>query len=132
MAPATVHEAAQGTESGSAQRAPWEAQARATRGISFVINSLRENPRDSINWHRYRSGCPHYRVRWFPRNDPAAGEPLYQVYCLMNTPPTSWDEQEKCIASRMECWRIAEARTAARKAGASDIPLASVKRRKPA
>ena len=105
---------------------------RATRGATFVINSLRENPRDSINWHRYRSGCPNYRVRWFPRNDLAAGEPLYQVYCLMNTPPTSWDEQEKCIASRTECWRIAEARAAARKAGASDIPLTSIKRRKPA
>jgi hypothetical protein len=117
-----------------------EERRHATRGTSFVINSLRENPRDSINWHRYRSGCPHYRVRWFPRNDLAAGEPLYQVFCLMNTPPTSWDEQEKCIASRTECWRIAEARAAAkggtrggtRKAGASDIPLESVKRRKPA
>jgi hypothetical protein len=101
-----------------------------------VINSLRENPRDGINWHRYRNGCPHYRVRWFPRNDLAAGEPLYQVYCLMNTPPTSWDEQEKCIASRTECWRIAEARAAAKdgtsKSSASDIPLTSIKRRKPA
>ena len=94
--------------------------------MSTVINSLRENPRESINWRRYRTGCPNYRVRWFPESDPAAGEPLYQVYCLMDTPPVTWDEQEKCLASSRECWRIAEARQ--HHLGA-DIPLSSIKRR---
>ncbi len=48
-------------------------------------------------------------------SDPAAGEPLYQVFCLLNTPPTSFEEQQLCLASRTCCWRLAaaEARPAA-------------------
>src|SRR5215472_3969681 len=92
-----------------------------SRGID-----VRENPRESINWRHYRTGCPNYRVRWFPESDPAAGEPLYQVYCLMDTPPVTWDEQEKCLSSSRECWRIAEAR---RQRLGADIPVSSIKRR---
>lgn len=93
-----------------------------------MISSLREHPRDSVNWRRYRSGCPNYRVRWFLEGDYKEGGPIYQVYCLMNTPPETVDEQEKCLSSRAECWRIAEAR----KAGQTNIPVESIRRRKPA
>jgi hypothetical protein len=72
--------------------------------------TLSEHPKESINWRRYRTGCPHYRVRWFIDADTEAGEPLYQVYCLQNTPAETWEEQEKCLVSRTECWRHVEAR----------------------
>jgi len=93
--------------------------------MSAAVNSLTENPRDSINWRRHRTGCPHYRVRWFANADPDAGEPMYQVYCLRNTPPQTFAEQEKCIPTRTQCWRIAEAK----RAGQDAIPLSSIKRR---
>jgi hypothetical protein len=75
--------------------------------LEFTVT---EHPKESINWRRYRTGCPYYRVRWFIDADTEAGEPLYQVFCLQNTPAESWDEQEKCLASRTECWRRVEAR----------------------
>jgi len=89
---------------------------------------LVQNPITSVNWRRHRSGCPHYRIRWFPENDFRRGEPMYQVFCGKDTPPTSFEEQEKCLASKTTCWRIAEAR----RNGSADIPLESIKRRKPA
>jgi hypothetical protein len=38
---------------------------------------------------------------------------MYQVFCMQNTPPVTSEEQEKCLHSRHQCWRLAEA--AARK-----------------
>jgi hypothetical protein len=98
-----------------------------------VTEGLLHNPITSINWRRHRSGCPQYRVRWLPHNDFSQGEPMYQVFCGMNTPPTTFEEQERCLASKTQCWRIAEGAKARRQAaGAADIPLDSIKRRKPA
>ena len=94
--------------------------------MSSVVESLSENPRDSVNWRRHRTGCPNYRVRWFVGTNPDAGEPMYQVYCLRNTPPETFDEQEKCLTSRTECWRIAEARAAGHPR--RPIPLTDVRR----
>lgn len=90
-----------------------------------------ENPITNINWRRHQRGCPQYRERWFPQSDLANGEPMYQVYCGMNTPPNTSEEQDKCLSSKTRCWRLAEA---ARGAGADSarIPLSSVKRRRPA
>lgn len=84
-----------------------------------------ENPITNINWRRHRRGCPHYRERWFAQSDLQRGEPMYQVYCGMNTPPNSLEEQEKCLSSKTHCWRLAEA-------GAAPIPVSSIKRRRPA
>ena len=95
--------------------------------MSSVVESLSENPRDSVNWRRHRTGCPNYRVRWFVGTNPDAGEPMYQVYCLRNTPPESFEEQEKCLSSRTECWRVAEAR-AAGQSPRRPIPLSDVRR----
>jgi len=91
-----------------------------------VVQEFHENPRDGINWRRSASWCSDYRVRWFPESDLEAGEPMYQVFCLRDTPPTTYEEQEKCLSSRSECWRIVEAR----RAGQSDIPISSIKRRR--
>ena len=96
--------------------------------MSAAVNSLSENPAQSINWRRHRNGCPFYRVRWYANSDLAAGEPMYQVYCMMNTPPETFEEQERCLASRTQCWRIADATDSQD----ARIPLNSVRRRKPA
>lgn len=32
----------------------------------------------------------------------------------MNTPPETYEEQEKCMAARTKCWRLAEAERAER------------------
>jgi hypothetical protein len=53
---------------------------------------------------------------------------MYQVYCMMNTPPETFEEQERCLASRTQCWRTGEATTGEQ----AHISLASVRRRKPA
>src|SRR5215468_2593734 len=64
-----------------------------------MAETLRDDPRTSINWHIHRAGCPNYRERWFADTDLQAGEPLYQVFCLLNTPPVSAEEQNKCLRS---------------------------------
>lgn len=105
----------------------WEASTTA----EFT---LLENPITNINWRRHRRGCPHYRERWFPESDLGAGEPMYQVFCEMNTPPASVEEQQRCLTSKTRCWRLVA--TAQRSHAATgtgpDIPLSSVKRRRPA
>lgn len=106
-----------------------QSDQKERQGFLATIETPVENPRDSVNWRRHRNGCPNYRVRWFPENDFQAGEPMYQVYCLMNTPPQTFDEQEKCLNSKTRCWRLAEA---AKKGADGPIPVSSVKRRKPA
>jgi hypothetical protein len=73
-------------------------------------------------------------MRWYPYSNPEKGEPMYQVYCMMNTPPQTFDEQEKCLNSRTRCWRHAAeilGKDEKQDYGAK-IPLDSVKRRKPA
>ncbi|HEX8035450.1 MAG: hypothetical protein ACXVCO_03185 [Ktedonobacterales bacterium] len=100
--------------------------------MTYGLHELHEHPSESMNWRRHRSGCPNYRERWFPQSDTDAGEPMYQVFCLLNTPPETFEEQEKCLASRGQCWRLAETVESKRRSARSDIPLSSVKRRKPA
>lgn len=68
---------------------------------------LKEDPGTSPNWRHHKNACPHYRERWFPENNLAAGEPIYQVFCMQNTPPVTSDEQDKCLRSRFVCWRLA-------------------------
>ncbi len=36
---------------------------------------------------------------------------MYRVFCAMNTPPVTGEEQEKCLHSRFVCWRLAEKAT---------------------
>jgi hypothetical protein len=72
-----------------------------------VAAVLKEDPGTSPNWRHHKNACQHYRERWFPENNLAAGEPIYQVFCTQNTPPVTNDEQDKCLHSRFTCWRLA-------------------------
>lgn len=89
-----------------------------------MTDDLLQNPREHSDWRRHKRGCPHYRERWFPDSDLEAGEPIYQVFCLMNTPPTSFAEQERCLVSRARCWRLAPAAAAHQADDATPIAAA--------
>ncbi|HEY7984859.1 MAG TPA: hypothetical protein VID73_11865 [Ktedonobacterales bacterium] len=80
---------------------------------------LRENPREHCDWRHHKTGCPNYRERWFPGREPGEALPMYQVFCFLDTPPVTFEEQERCLASRNGCWRLAAAQAAgaARTAG---------------
>ena len=72
-----------------------------------MAEGLREDPHTGINWHHHPRGCPNYRERWLPDTDTRNGEPLYQVFCFLDTPPVTADEQAKCLVSHKGCWRLA-------------------------
>lgn len=41
------------------------------------------------------------------------GEPMYQVFCMKDTPPVTSEEQDRCFRSKTCCWRLAEKKRAA-------------------
>jgi hypothetical protein len=73
-----------------------------------LSSTLNTHPAENSNWRKHKNACPFYRERWFPCNDVVAGEPMYQVFCLKNTPPVTAEEQEKCFNSKTSCWRFTE------------------------
>src|SRR5690242_6694146 len=83
-------------------------------GYVLLAGTLESHPAENSNWRKHKNACPFYRERWFPCNDINAGEPMYQVFCLKNTPPVTSEEQEKCFRSKTCCWRIAEQQKAKR------------------
>src|SRR5215469_18406415 len=78
----------------------------------FVAGTINVHPSENSNWRKHKNACPFYRERWFPCNDAAAGEPMYQVFCMQSTPPVTWEEQDRCMHSKNGCWRLAEAKRA--------------------
>lgn len=76
------------------------------------------HPSENSNWRKHKNACPFYRERWFPCNDAAQGEPMYQVFCMQGTPPVTWEEQDRCMHSKNGCWRHAEAKEATPKEAA--------------
>ena len=82
---------------------------------------------DNPNWNRFKDACPFYRERWIrgEAEDGHGGRLLYQSICLMNTPPETYAEQEKCMAARTKCWRLAEAARAAKSGRKSAAAAAS-------
>lgn len=58
---------------------------------------------------------------------------MYQVFCGMNTPPGSVEEQEKCLSSKTRCWRLEnQGANGAQRANQDPISMSSIKRRRPA
>jgi hypothetical protein len=72
-----------------------------------LASTIEINPAENCNWRKHKNACPFYRERWFPGNDVAAGEPMYQVFCMKGTPPITLEEQERCLHSKTCCWRLA-------------------------
>ena len=91
-----------------------------------MAGTLESHPSENSNWRKHKNACPFYRERWFPCNDITAGEPMYQVFCLKNTPPETAEEQEKCFRSKTSCWRLTEQRKAqAKQAAEQEESIAS-------
>lgn len=65
--------------------------------------------KDNVNYRRHRGACPFYRENWSCESeaDPSGNQLLYQIICLMDTPPVTADEQYKCLHSPTCCWRLA-------------------------
>jgi hypothetical protein len=78
-----------------------------------LTSTIETNPSENSNWRKHKNACPFYRERWFPANDVMAGEPMYQVFCMKNTPPVTSEEQDRCFRSKTCCWRLVEKKKAA-------------------
>ena len=76
----------------------------------MLVGTIEINPSENSNWRKHKNACPFYRERWFPGNDVAAGEPMYQVFCMQGTPPVTLEEQDRCLRSKSCCWRLSEKR----------------------
>jgi hypothetical protein len=65
---------------------------------------------DNPNWRRHKGACANYRERWSSADE--AGDDgcrlLYQIFCLLGTPPVSAEEQARCMATTTGCWRLKE------------------------
>jgi hypothetical protein len=81
-----------------------------------LSSTIETHPSENSNWRKHKNACPHYRERWFPGNDIAAGEPMYQVFCMQGTPPITLEEQERCLRSKTCCWRLTTVENAKKKA----------------
>jgi hypothetical protein len=64
---------------------------------------------DNPNWRRHKNACIFYRERWTAEEEMGdEGCPLlYQIICLVGTPPLNAAEQDKCMRPRTSCWRDA-------------------------
>lgn len=93
------------------------------RKDELLSGTIETNPSENSNWRKHKNACPFYRERWFPGNDVAAGEPMYQVFCMKGTPPITLEEQERCLRSKTCCWRLAKKQqSAAQQAAPEETP----------
>ena len=98
-------------------------QVVCTRKDELLSGTIETNPSENSNWRKHKNACPYYRERWFPCNDVAAGEPMYQVFCMQGTPPITFEEQERCLHSKTCCWRLTKKQQAsAEQAVAEETP----------
>jgi hypothetical protein len=93
-----------------------------TRKDEFLSGTIETNPSENSNWRKHKNACPFYRERWFPGNDVAAGEPMYQVFCMKGTPPITLEEQDRCLHSKTCCWRLAKKQPAAEQPATEETP----------
>ena len=64
--------------------------------------------KDNVNYRRHRGACRFYRENWSCESEPNSpgGQLLYQIICLMDTPPVTAEEQHRCLHSPHHCWRL--------------------------
>lgn len=74
--------------------------------------------KDNLNYRRHRGACRFYRENWSCESEPNSpgGQLLYQIICLLDTPPITDEEQQRCLHSPNHCWRL---EAAARRNGKS-------------
>lgn len=93
-----------------------------------MASTIETNPAENSNWRKHKNACPFYRERWFPANDVMAGEPMYQVFCMKDTPPETLEEQDRCFRSKSCCWRLAEKNksTTEQQSPAEEVPMSTL------
>ena len=66
--------------------------------------------RDEARFRRHKGACPYYRENWVHGDErtPQGEVLLYEIYCLKGWPPTTQQEQDKCMCSSARCWRNGE------------------------
>jgi hypothetical protein len=76
---------------------------------------------DNPNWRRHKGACANYRERWSPADEPGdeGCRLLYQIVCLLGTPPVSAEEQARCMGTTTGCWRLKEPARGRRPVGAA-------------
>jgi hypothetical protein len=64
--------------------------------------------KDNPNWRRHKGACAHYRERWSAADEPGdeGCRLLYQIVCLLGTPPLTVEEQARCMCTTSGCWRL--------------------------
>jgi hypothetical protein len=55
---------------------------------------------DRAGFRRHAGACRYYREDW---NVPDA---LYRCYCLLEMPPATAEEQQRCMTAHAGCWRF--------------------------
>jgi hypothetical protein len=65
---------------------------------------------DRREWRRFKGACSNYREHWSPVDEPGdeGCRLLYQVICLLGTPPLTLEEQQRCLRTVRGCWRLPE------------------------
>jgi hypothetical protein len=72
--------------------------------LSEASATIQDNP----NWRRHKGACANYRERWSvgAETGDEGCRLLYQIVCLMGTPPETVEEQRQCMAATRGCWRL--------------------------
>ena len=93
-----------------------------------MASTIETNPAENSNWRKHKNACPFYRERWFPANDVLAGEPMYQVFCMKDTPPETLEEQDRCFRSKSCCWRLSEKNrsTTEQQSSTEEVPMSTL------
>jgi len=106
----------------------FHARHAGVNGPTRGAQTIQDNP----NWRRHKGACANYRERWSGGDE--AGDDgcklLYQIVCLLGTPPLTAQEQTRCMGATRGCWRLEAARpqeeaksgAAGRKRYASTLP----------
>lgn len=64
-----------------------------------------------------------YRERWSAVDEPGdeGCKLLYQIVCLMGTPPVTAEEQRRCMCATGGCWRLQTAYAPANVAAGAEV-----------
>lgn len=79
--------------------------------LTEAATTIQDTPtkiQDNPNWRRHKGACVNYRERWSGGDEEGDDgcRLLYQIVCLMGTPPLTAHEQTRCMGATRGCWRL--------------------------
>jgi hypothetical protein len=89
------------------------------RFFDGALTLIEDNP----NWRRHKGACANYRERWSPAEEQGdeGCRLLYQIVCLLGTPPVSAEEQIRCMSTTRGCWRLNEPKRARSRSAPTEV-----------